>query len=200
MKNIIRTITLFLLMLSVVATGTFERTDEIKIGNQVWMGHHISSENIAGICYDHNEKNCDLYGKLMSRSQASYACPDGWRLPGLNDIKVLLSNLNGIPNKLGGKLVGNDVLVKLNIKLGGIHMRNEDHDVFTSKDQMEIWLTSSDTIWNNPNPNYAKYNGKKVIGLHVYRVKNDSFNIEPTYMNANEVRYAYCRCIKDKAN
>lgn len=81
----------------------------------------------------------------------------------------------------------------MKVKMGGL---NVAAGRIVAKGSMEVWLTSSDTTWNNPDPQFAKYNGHKVIGLHIYTKSADSLIIEPTYMDSSADRKVTCRCVR----
>ena len=83
----------------------------VKIGNQIWMAKNLDY-NVAGSkCYDNDEANCEIYGRLYdwvtamalpSSCNSNYCvsqidakhkgiCPKGWHIPSDDDWRKLTS-------------------------------------------------------------------------------------------------------------
>ncbi|MFC1936430.1 FISUMP domain-containing protein [Chloroflexota bacterium] len=88
--------------------GNLYRT--VLIGDQWWMAeslrvaHSPSGEEITGYCYENDEENCRVYGRLYSWEVAMDGqtiegsqgiCPTGWHLPSEADWLELLNFLGG---------------------------------------------------------------------------------------------------------
>jgi uncharacterized protein (TIGR02145 family) len=75
----------------------------VKIGKQIWMADNLNTEadQENSWCYNNNEKNCAIYGKLYSWQVANNICPDGWHLPSDEEWDVLESVLH---DKVGDKI------------------------------------------------------------------------------------------------
>lgn len=60
----------------------------IQLGEQTWMVENLNYEFEDGAqswCNKNEEENCEKYGRLYTLSAAKTACPDGWRLPSLEE-------------------------------------------------------------------------------------------------------------------
>lgn len=67
----------------------------ITIGNQTWFTENLAFETKKGSwVYEKNLENLPVYGRLYNWKTACEVCPSGWRLPSLDDYKVLLKNIN----------------------------------------------------------------------------------------------------------
>ncbi len=89
----------------------------VTIGDQIWMAENLDagtminggvyqSDNglIEKYCYDNLESNCDIYGGLYQWNEmmqfsleegAQGICPNGWHIPTMAEIDVLIQNLGG---------------------------------------------------------------------------------------------------------
>jgi uncharacterized protein (TIGR02145 family) len=96
------------------ADGNLYRT--VIIGEQVWMEQNLKTTKYSDgsaiesgtdiVWYDNNENFKHIYGALYSGyavTDAKGLCPDGWKVPTLDDINVLIDYLGGA-NLAGGKL------------------------------------------------------------------------------------------------
>ncbi|WP_294113057.1 FISUMP domain-containing protein [uncultured Fibrobacter sp.] len=75
------------------------------IGNQVWMAENLRYNVAYSSCYEDLEENCLKYGRLYSfnvngdskglidENFISLVCPDGWKVPSVDDFRVLIDNL-----------------------------------------------------------------------------------------------------------
>ena len=60
-----------------------------KAGDQVWMAKNLNYSFGNSWCYDNKSENCDNYGRLYDWNSAQDACPSDWRLPSVEDYKIL---------------------------------------------------------------------------------------------------------------
>jgi uncharacterized protein (TIGR02145 family) len=90
----------------------------IQFGDQWWMAANLNVTSdpdgnpITGYCYDNDEENCKIYGRLytwdvaMNRSKkesASGICPTGWHIPSYAEWQQLITYLGG-KAVAGGKM------------------------------------------------------------------------------------------------
>jgi len=82
----------------------------LQIGEQVWMGanlmaiHGPDGESIDYFCYNEDESNCQIYGRLYTLEAALNGesgegsqgiCPDGWHIPSMGEWEILINELGG---------------------------------------------------------------------------------------------------------
>ncbi len=75
-----------------VLTANFKRFEprSVQIGNRRWMAENLDIITGRSWCYDNDESNCLKYGRLYDSETAMEACPDGWRLPSMDDWNSLI--------------------------------------------------------------------------------------------------------------
>jgi uncharacterized protein (TIGR02145 family) len=102
---------------SSINSGTFtdERDDKIykyvTIGAQTWMAENLNFDVSGSVCYDDDESNCGIYGRLYSwhnvmdgagasslnPSGVRGICPAGWHIPSSAEWTVLTDFVGGMP-------------------------------------------------------------------------------------------------------
>jgi uncharacterized protein (TIGR02145 family) len=75
----------------------------VKIGEQVWMAENLNYKTGASWCYENDDYNCNMYGRLYDWNTASKACPSGWHLPTQREWREASATEFSV---LGGRLSG----------------------------------------------------------------------------------------------
>lgn len=155
----------------------------VQIGSQKWMTKNLNYKTENSICYNNNESNCTIYGRLYNWNEAMTACPDGWRLPKTQDWKQMAEsvsyNLSTIKSSEGWIKDNGSNYRELNILPSGYY--NVTRRFRGLGQRASFWL--ADDLGNNVNRNS--------------RTIRDGFNQIPT-SGINFAREKLsCRCIQD---
>ena len=67
----------------------------VKIGEQWWMAENLNYAEIESFCFNDSLEYCEKYGRLYLRSAAMGACPEGWRLPDITELRILYAAVGG---------------------------------------------------------------------------------------------------------
>lgn len=103
MKKLITVVTILFICLNAVGQARGKYIDErdgreyatITIGKRVWFAENIAFETKKGSwSYKNKEESLIKFGRLYNWKMACEVCPNGWRLPSLEDYKTLLTNIN----------------------------------------------------------------------------------------------------------
>ena len=52
----------------------------VEIGNLSWFASNLNYKIEGSYCFENDDKNCDIYGRLYKWEVALNACPQGWHL------------------------------------------------------------------------------------------------------------------------
>ena len=69
----------------------------VIIGNQCWTAKNLNEPEGGSKCYDNNQANCDMFGRLYNWDEANSIANkiDGWSFPSKDDWAELVSTLGG---------------------------------------------------------------------------------------------------------
>ncbi len=65
-----------------------EKYEVVRIHHQVWFKENLRYNSDDSKCYDNKKKNCDN-GRLYGVDNLDSICPKGWRVPNLEDWRIL---------------------------------------------------------------------------------------------------------------
>lgn len=64
----------------------------IGINKHKWLAENLNYKMESGSsCYDNDENNCSMYGRLYTYEASLESCPSGWHVPECNEWKELLA-------------------------------------------------------------------------------------------------------------
>jgi len=146
----------------------------VLIGDQVWFAENLAFESKKGSwVYKKDSNNLNEYGRLYNWKTACKICPMGWRLPTIDDYKVLLKNLDVDDSLQYFNALIDGGISGFNAKLAGWYARmkygqlNEHTDFWTSSVyqpfkgatkapyRFSLYLFDKMVYWGNDFSNYA---------------------------------------------
>ncbi|MDD2636581.1 MAG: FISUMP domain-containing protein [Bacteroidales bacterium] len=150
----------------------------VAIGKQCWMAQNLNFKSeLESSCYNDNDTLCNIYGRFYSFEAAMQSCPQGWKLPTLDETEQLMKFVADTPEELYDKLVGRDSS-GFAMKLGGFCDPTSSEPYRFIGKQAGIWTSSA----ADKNSNHIVFFGN-TLGCRV--MKGDT--------NLNY----YVRCIKE---
>ncbi|MDR2582557.1 MAG: hypothetical protein LBC75_03660 [Fibromonadaceae bacterium] len=76
----------------------------VKIGSGLWMAENLNYKTGKSWCYENDDYNCNIYGRLYDWNTAIKACPSGWHLPTRREWSEV--SITEFSPMLGGSLSG----------------------------------------------------------------------------------------------
>lgn len=79
-----------------------QKYDIISLDDKIWMLQNINYVTSSGsTCYDNEEINCDVYGRLYTYAAAQSACPSGWHIATRAEYELAMANSSFVWNYAG---------------------------------------------------------------------------------------------------
>lgn len=177
----------------------------VLIGDQIWMaenlnyGDSVSTPSLKGNTWcgggDSLKNDCGIYGRLYTWAAGGELCPEGWRMPSMEDYMTLAKNFGGMA--FAGEALKSDAVGWR--KLGGTNVsgfsalgagyRHHDGDILEINNK-GVFMTSS--VGYRKDPMDA---GRGSANMDVFVVTDDLVSAEfgrCVYSEGLSIR-----CIKD---
>lgn len=157
----------------------------VKVGEREWFGDNLNFKTDASYCFDDDENQCMVYGRLYKWDAARTACPAGFRLPTHEDFESLWTEAGADFNAAyllkttygwKGETNGNDTL-----KFSAMPAGNRfDDDTYGNMDKFAFFWSdyseegSADArVWfmTNKTMNFSYSNKSKNFGFSVRCVR-----------------------------
>ena len=84
------------------------------IGTQVWMTKNLNYVAAGSLCYNNDNGECNIYGRLYDWNTAKTAVPAGWHLPAVSEWAALANFLGGA-SVAGGAMKDNVLWIAPNV-------------------------------------------------------------------------------------
>jgi uncharacterized protein (TIGR02145 family) len=139
------------------------------------MAENLNFNANSSVCYDNEESNCEIYGRLYNWETATSACPDGWHLSTKDEWDILSDSMGG-----------NDTLGKhLKAVSGWNNGNGQDTYGFTALPGGYlhsygnfIYIGSQSWWWTSTNIDiYSAYSSYAGSEQFAYRPSNDKRNM-----------------------
>lgn len=107
----------------------------VEFGDQTWLADNLKFD-VRGESwhYNHNSANGSEYGKLYTKKGAELACPEGWRLPTIDDFSALITYIGENHEDVVGNL-----LTEFSVLFGGHYSRYSEEKQILFRSQPEIF-------------------------------------------------------------
>lgn len=150
----------------------------IQIGNLSVMAENLNYKSEKGSwCYEDEQKNCNINGRLYDWEAAKQSCFPGWHLPTLEEFEQLINNVGGESGAVFKNLIF-DGTSGFNAMMSGI--RNSEGAYNYLEDRVNFWSSTN-------------FDAQNAIGLNL------NGNNMGAGIGSNRKGNAYSvRCIKDR--
>jgi hypothetical protein len=172
-------------------TGTF--TDKktktsyryITLGGLDWM-----QDDVTPFVPDSADVQT-LGQRFVKRNSIAKYCPDGWRLPTLQEVRQLINVLPGEKNSTGGKTIDSAYLQSVfPFSLRGFYYTSRK--TVAGNGFMTAFYTGTDTLRT-----FREKTGPAQVAIHIYSSGRGKVNFEPTF--SHDVLYCRLRFVRDTA-
>lgn len=161
----------------------------LDVGNTSWMQDPLQFSN--------DQVKPVIIGQaphFYDKENAERACPDGWRLPAINDLVQWLKWLPGESTRFGKRVDSLTLAKNIHFSLNGLGMGATNPRAAGPGYMTGFWLAGDTTM--------QFFKDKPIetrsMGIHIYRAGRDSFNIETTYLENGREYLLHCVCVKER--
>lgn len=150
----------------------------VFIANQCWMKENMNFETGFSKCYNDDDANCAIYGRLYNWQSALGVCPSGWHLPNNQEWGTLINYLGGV-SVAGGKMKTTGTLQ------AGTGLWNTPNTGATNESGFSALPGGYYIHWTTP-PNFNNINNSSSfwsstmvegIGMYTYKLYNSSAQV-----------------------
>ena len=158
----------------------------LKLDSLWWFNQNLNFATEESDCFRDTEEYCKKRGRLYSFKEAQTACPDGWRLPSIEEFDDLLSAL--MLEKSQELVTIQDtskIAIPFNFQCSGFKHKRK----YKSRISLNFWLTDYDVGYH-----VHMYGHKKPKSMLLFRHNHEKHN--PIL----EKRKFAVRCVSDEGN
>lgn len=132
----------------------------IEIEDQIWFAQNLRFKTPKSKCYKGKENNCNLFGRLYTNDELEIACPEGWRVPNIEDWENLKTKFDSDSIYA--------LLDTLNWEIVDEHTNQSGLSLIGTGYQMErklfIGKRKATTLWNNQTNKYDEFYHAHIYG------------------------------------
>ena len=142
----------------------------IQFGPYTWMAENANYKISRSACYDEDTDNCKIYGRLYQGTNASQACPSGFKIPSQADFKYMVSFTSAL----------NDPAFGFNPQMSGfcetvnseLQCARGGKEAYYQTSDFNIFRLNTKNKYDFPEANYSAYYAVRCMKLSHF-VEND---------------------------
>ena len=142
----------------------------IQFGPYTWMAENVNYKISRSACYDEDTDNCKIFGRLYQSTNASQACPSGFKVPSEADFKYMVSFTNNIADPAFGfnpQMSGYCETVN-----GELQCSRGGKEAYYQTSDFNIFRANGKGKYDFPDANYSAYYALRCMKISHF-VEND---------------------------